>query len=104
MENKNWPDAVRLKMIERTEYYEPNGRIYQYGYYDGYQHAEPWELHQRIEKLEAALRELVELKDMKVKAHSFSSPISLLEEYNERYTLAWNAARELVTPLPEDKK
>ena len=31
-----WPDAVRLKMIEKSEFYqEPN--IYQYGFYDGYQ-------------------------------------------------------------------
>lgn len=31
-----WPDAVRLKMIERSEFYtQPN--IYQYGFYDGYQ-------------------------------------------------------------------
>lgn len=30
-----WPDAVRLKMIEKSEFYtEP--RIYQYGFYDGY--------------------------------------------------------------------
>lgn len=35
---KNWPDDVRLKMIEKSEFYaEP--RVYQYGYYDGYQHA-----------------------------------------------------------------
>ena len=31
-----WPDQVRLKMIQKSEFYEyPN--IYQYGYYDGYQ-------------------------------------------------------------------
>lgn len=31
-----WPDADRLKMIDRSEFYgEP--RVYQYGYYDGYQ-------------------------------------------------------------------
>lgn len=31
-----WPDSVRLKMIEKSEFYgEPT--IYQYGYYDGYQ-------------------------------------------------------------------
>ena len=31
-----WSDSVRLKMIEKSEFYgEP--RIYQYGYYDGYQ-------------------------------------------------------------------
>lgn len=32
----NWPDAVRFKMIEKSNFYgEP--KIYQYGYYDGYQ-------------------------------------------------------------------
>lgn len=32
----DWPDNVRLQMIERSEFYsEP--KIYQYGYYDGYQ-------------------------------------------------------------------
>ena len=32
----SWPDSVRLKMIEKSEFYgEPS--IYQYGYYDGYQ-------------------------------------------------------------------
>ncbi len=31
-----WPDYVRLKMIDKSEFYaEP--KIYQYGYYDGYQ-------------------------------------------------------------------
>ena len=31
-----WPDSVRLKMIEKSEFYgEP--KVYQYGYYDGYQ-------------------------------------------------------------------
>ncbi len=32
----NWPDSVRLKMIERSEIYD-SPREYQYGYYDGYQ-------------------------------------------------------------------
>lgn len=32
----DWPDKVRLKMIEKSEFYgEP--KIYQYGFYDGYQ-------------------------------------------------------------------
>ena len=31
-----WPDADRLRMIDKSEFYsEP--RVYQYGYYDGYQ-------------------------------------------------------------------
>ncbi len=31
-----WPDEVRLKMIEKSEFYD-NPTVYQYGYYDGYQ-------------------------------------------------------------------
>ena len=32
----NWPENIRLNMIEKSEFYsEP--KIYQYGYYDGYQ-------------------------------------------------------------------
>ncbi len=31
-----WPDDVRLKMIEKSEFYN-NPTVYQYGYYDGYQ-------------------------------------------------------------------
>jgi len=42
-----WPDSVRLKMIDKSEFYaEP--KIYQYGYYDGYQ------LH--IEKIDKAIK------------------------------------------------
>lgn len=33
----NWPDEVRLKMIEKSEFYPGQETIYQYGYYDGYQ-------------------------------------------------------------------
>lgn len=33
----HWPDDVRLTMIEKSEWYgEP--KVYQYGFYDGYQH------------------------------------------------------------------
>jgi len=32
----NWPDEVRLKMIEESEFYQ-EPQIYQYGFYDGYQ-------------------------------------------------------------------
>lgn len=31
-----WPDSVRLKMIDKSEFYYPNEAVYQYGYYDGY--------------------------------------------------------------------
>jgi len=39
MENKNWPDSVRLHMIEKSEFYPGDERVYQYGFYDGYQYA-----------------------------------------------------------------
>lgn len=33
----HWPDDVRLKMIEKSEWYG-DPKVYQYGFYDGYQH------------------------------------------------------------------
>jgi hypothetical protein len=39
MENKNWPDEVRLKMIEKSEFYPDDKQVYQYGFYDGFQYA-----------------------------------------------------------------
>lgn len=36
--NNNWPDAPRLKMIERSEFYGDSARVYQYGFYDGFQY------------------------------------------------------------------
>lgn len=35
-ERTNWPDSVRLKMIEKSEFYS-NPDVYQFGFYDGYQ-------------------------------------------------------------------
>ncbi len=35
-ENSNWPDSVRLEMVEKSNHYD-NPQVYQYGYYDGYQ-------------------------------------------------------------------
>ncbi len=37
MENKNWPEKARLKMIEKSEFYGDQ-QAYQYGFYDGYQY------------------------------------------------------------------
>lgn len=37
-EVNHWPDEVRLKMIEKSEFYK-DPSIYQFGYYDGYQDA-----------------------------------------------------------------
>jgi hypothetical protein len=36
IENKKWPDDVRFKMIEKSEFYS-DPRVYQFGFYDGYQ-------------------------------------------------------------------
>lgn len=32
-----WPDEVRLKMIEKSNFYPACEQVYQYGFYDGYQ-------------------------------------------------------------------
>lgn len=32
-----WPDEIRLKMIEKSEFYHGSEQIYQFGFYDGYQ-------------------------------------------------------------------
>jgi hypothetical protein len=57
----------------------------------------------RIEKLEAALRELVELKDMKDKItqniHA-AERTGLAADYHKRKPLAWKAARELLNIKP----
>jgi len=38
MTQENWPDKIRLEMIEKSNFYlDPT--IYQFGYYDGYQRA-----------------------------------------------------------------
>ena len=34
----NWPDEIRLAMIEKSRFYGED-KIYHYGYYDGYQKA-----------------------------------------------------------------
>lgn len=49
----NWPDEVRLEMIEKSEFYQ-HPQIYQYGYYDGYQKAsqQTAALQQRVKELE----------------------------------------------------
>lgn len=33
-----WPDEIRLEMIEKSEFFK-SAKVYQYGYYDGYQRA-----------------------------------------------------------------
>ena len=38
MEKEIWPDEVRLKMIENSKFYPDDERVYQYGFYDGYQY------------------------------------------------------------------
>ena len=37
-QKNNWPDEIRLEMVDRSKLYE-NPSVYQYGYYDGYQKA-----------------------------------------------------------------
>ena len=38
-QKSNWPDEVRLKMIEKSKFYPDDEQVYQYGFYDGYQYA-----------------------------------------------------------------
>lgn len=62
--NPHWPDEVRLKMIEKSELYsEP--RVYQYGFYDGFQHAQSQtqELIEQNRELIEALQNVANLLD-----------------------------------------
>lgn len=38
-EANNWPEEIRLKMIEKSKFYPEEEKVYQFGYYDGYQEA-----------------------------------------------------------------
>ena len=51
MESNNWPDEVRLKMIEKSEFYPDDKQVYQYGFYDGYQYAKSKQINLRKNKL-----------------------------------------------------
>lgn len=74
-----------------------------------------WQAADRIDALEAALRELVRLKDMKDRMDEYASsryPYSvkesaeveaLLPEYSRCKPLAWDTARRLLPSIPEDK-
>ena len=35
--DNNWPNEARLHMIEKSEFYPEREKVYQYGFYDGYQ-------------------------------------------------------------------
>ena len=53
----HWPDEVRLNMIEKSEFYsEP--QIYQYGFYDGFQNAQP-----QTQELIEVIKELIPLAE-----------------------------------------
>ena len=53
----NWPNEPRLKMIEKSEFYYGSEKVYQYGFYDGYQYQnkEIINLQKRIIELELLL-------------------------------------------------
>lgn len=59
MENKKhyWPDEVRLKMIEKSEFYS-DPKLYQFGFYDGYHSLtrELSELREENERLKEGLK------------------------------------------------
>ena len=65
----HWPDEVRLKMIEKSEIYSDT-RVYQYGFYDGFQHAQS-----QSQELIDQNRELMEmLEQAKEKLYGCQDP------------------------------
>ena len=78
----HWPDEVRLKMIEKSEFYsEP--QLYQYGFYDGFQHAQS---------------KTQELKEQNVELVEMLSLVCMdLEERGRAYGDAYTMSKELLT-------
>ena len=61
----DWPNEPRLKMIEKSEFYYESGKVYQYGFYDGYQYqnAKVIELTEKINELQSLLKQLETTQD-----------------------------------------
>lgn len=89
----HWPDEVRLKMIEKSEFYsEP--QIYQYGFYDGFQHAQS-----QTQELIEQNRELVDLlkgivkqieKGEKIGGYNLLTTSSIEYEYAQKLLTKYN--------------
>lgn len=57
-----WPDSVRLEMIDKSNFYQ-EPRIYQYGYYDGFQKClVDSKSREMIEMLQRCKQELINYK------------------------------------------
>ena len=65
----NWPNEPRLKMIEKSELYYGSEKVYQYGFYDGYQYQ-----NKEIINLQ---KKIIELELLLSKANIDSSPLKL---------------------------
>lgn len=84
----NWPDEVRLKMIEKSQFYQ-EPQIYQYGYYDGYQLATS-----AIEKLEDKYK--IELSNYAYQMDMAKRERDKAEEENKRLQARLEAADKLL--------
>jgi hypothetical protein len=100
MENKKhyWPDEVRLKMIEKSEFYsEP--KIYQFGFYDGY-HSLTRELSELREERDK-LKLIISGKTFFDEKEVMQKEIDGLREENER--LRTSVVVYTVPKLPKER-
>lgn len=65
----NWPNEPRLKMIEKSEFYYGSEKVYQYGFYDGYQYQ-----NKEIINLQ---KKIIELELLLSKGNLDTSPLNL---------------------------
>jgi len=100
MENKNWPEKARSKMIEKSEIYPISKDVYQYGFYDGYQYKN--EQCQKRDELIKAQDELIELlSDSLLKESqgevSMSEGLWIAKDWNELKNKIEQLKKELLT-------
>jgi len=77
-----WPDNIRLGMIEKSEgYSEP--KIYQYGYFDGFQKGINMEITELIRQTDNTRTIPVNVYDAKVFITKIQSQIEILEMVNK---------------------
>ena len=84
----NWPDEVRLHMIERSRFYSDNEHIYHYGFYDGYQY-----LYNKNKNITAGLRELLSEIHIIIQEEK---PI-----YGDYMRYIWNKLSDEITKIEE---
>ncbi len=83
MENKNWPDKARLKMIEKSDRFPNSVEIYQYGFYDGYQYR----------------NEQCQKRDELIKAQD-----ALINFKEDHFGQGWTIALKLIEKIEQLKK